>query len=90
MNQAKINQCLQSLYQFTSARNNQNPVFSEVAQAVQQIGNNLNQSKLKVKIFSQFPILSEAFYQFFAVSQPLPQLYDFNLFDLPLLFQNFQ
>lgn len=88
MNQANLNQCLSALAQFTSARSNQNPVFSEVAQAVQQIGNNLNQqNKLKVKIFSQFPILSQAFYNFFAVSQPLPQLYDFNIVDLPNGFQ---
>jgi hypothetical protein len=78
MNQAKLNQCLSALSEFTSARSNQNPVFSEVSQAVQQIGNNLNQGKLKVKIFSQFPILSQAFYNFFAVSQPLPKFYDFN------------
>jgi hypothetical protein len=89
-NSAKLDQCLQLLAQFTAARSNQNSVFSEVAQAVQQIGNNLNQSKLKVKIFSQFPILSQAFYNFFAVSQPLPQLYDFNIVDLPYGFQPIQ
>ena len=89
-NSLKIDQCLRSLYQFTSVRSNQNPVFNEVAQAVQQIDNNLNQSKLNVKIFSQFPILSQAFYNFFAVSQPLPQLYDFNIAELPNGFQPIQ
>lgn len=87
MNQANLNQCLQSLSKFTSARSNQNPVFSEVAQAIQQIGNNLHQqNKIKVKIFSQFPILAQAFSNFITVSQSLAPFYDFNIVELPDLF----
>lgn len=89
-NSPKFNQCLQSIHQFTAIRSNQNPVFSEVAQAVQEIGNNLHQTKLKVKIFSQFPIISQAFFNFFTISQPLPQLYDFKIEELPNGLPSFQ
>ncbi|MBO1067893.1 MAG: FHA domain-containing protein [Dolichospermum sp. DEX189] len=84
MNQVNLNQCLSALSQFTYARSNQNPIFSEVAQAVQQIGNNLNQqNKLKVKIFSQFTILAQAFSNFLTLSQSLAPFYDFNIVELP-------
>ena len=91
MNQSlKLNQCLKSIYQFTSARKDQDSVFSEVAQAIENIKNNPSKNKIQAKIFSQFPILAQAFYNFFAVSKPLPQLYDFNIREFPNSFQSIQ
>lgn len=74
-NTAYSNQCFQAISQFVSARANQYRGLAEVNQELAKIAPLFNAHQLSLRIFSQFPLLSDGLKNFFNAHQGLRQFY---------------
>lgn len=69
-------QILQIFKQFIVAKSANDPVYAEIAEELDKIGVLLNNRKLTIAVFSQFPLLAEALSNVITRHQTLSQFYE--------------
>jgi hypothetical protein len=75
-------QAFQILKQFIAAKPANDPVYAEIAEELGKIGALLNNRRLTLAVFSQFPLLAEALSNVFNRYQALSQFYEIIVKDL--------
>jgi FHA domain len=79
----QLTQCLQATYQFSLSRQSSFEALSEVTQSLDKINKIINDRRLKLQVFSQFPLLSEAMSNWLNSHQALTSFYRPQISELP-------
>jgi len=76
-------QAFQEIRKFAHIRIDSSPVYKEISQELNTIGEYINANKLTIQIFSQFPPLSQGIYNFLSSNQSLQQFYQVTISEFP-------